>query len=76
EEEQRRPIAATSQTCNEVGTLGHARIQLHLGAVLLQVLAEKLGGSGLIARRVRGVDADQLLQELGDLVAGRDRRQS
>ena len=73
EEEQRRPFAATRYARNEVRAFGHTRIQVHLCAALLEVLAQNLRRRGLVARRVGRVDADQILQELGDLVAQRDR---
>ena len=73
-EEQRGPVAATADACDEVGALGHPRVQLDLRAARLEVLAEQLGRRGLVARRVGRVDADELLEELRDLVADRDRR--
>ena len=74
EEEQRRPVAATRDARNEVCSFRHPRVQLHLRAVFLEVLAEKLCRGGLVARRVGRVHADELLQELGHLVAERNRR--
>ncbi len=74
QEEQGRPLPPPRNTRNEVGTFGNPRKQVHLRTAFLQVASKKLGRSGLVARRIRRVDADQLLQELRDLVAGRDRR--
>ena len=68
EEEQRRPVAARDPR-DEVRALGHLRDQLALDAVRLEVVAQELGRSGLVAGRVRRVDADQALEKVGDLVA-------
>ena len=74
EEEQRRAVAATADAGDEVRALGHPRIELYFRAARLEVIAEQLGRRGLVARRVGRVDADELLEELRDLVADRDRR--
>jgi hypothetical protein len=66
--EERRAVAARDAR-DEVRALGHLRDQLALDAVRLEVVAQQLGRARLVARRVRRVDADQALEEVGDLVA-------
>ena len=56
---------------HEVRALGHLRDQLALDAVRLEVVAQELRRRRLVAGRVRRVDADQPLEEVGDLVAQR-----
>ena len=68
EEGERRAVAA-SQTRHDVGTVGLARVQLHLDVVRREVVAEHLRGAHLVARRIDGLRADQRLQERGRLLA-------
>ena len=44
EQQQRRPVAAARDPRDEVRALGHARVQLALDAVRLEVVAQQLGG--------------------------------
>jgi hypothetical protein len=71
EQRERRAAACASQPRDEVRPLGHLRVQLALDARVLQEVAEQLRRRGLVAGRVRRVDADQLPQELDRLVAQR-----
>ena len=54
---------------DEVESLGIGADQLAFGARVAQVLGEELGGRGLAARRVGGVEPDQRPRELDDLLA-------
>src|SRR4029079_17541983 len=71
EQEQALAIAATWDARDQVRPLRAPCVELALDAVAGEVVAQQLGRLGLVARRVDGVQADQLLQELGDLVAER-----
>src|SRR5207248_2664022 len=51
-----------------------ARVELARHAMVTEVVAEQLRGARLVPGRIRRVDADELPQELGHLVAHRDRR--
>ena len=64
-----RPVAASRDARDEARPLGHARVELALDAERLQVVAQQLGRDRLVAGRIDGVQADQLLEELDDLVA-------
>jgi hypothetical protein len=46
-------------------------VQLALDAGRLEIRAKVLRGGGLVARRIRRVEADQLLQERDDLAQRR-----
>ncbi len=46
-----------------------ARVELALDAVPCEIFAKMLRGDGLVRRRIDGVDAEQPLQELGDLLS-------
>ena len=70
-EQQALAVAAAGQAGDEVRPLGRPRVELALDAVAGEVVAQELGGLRLVAGRVDGVEADQLLQKLGDLVAER-----
>ena len=72
EERQPRPVAAPGNPRDEVRPLRHLRVELAGDAVLLEVVAQELGRTGLVPGRVDRVEADQLLEELADLVAERD----
>ena len=65
EERKRRPVAGPADAGDEVRALGHARVELTLDTGRLQVVAQELGSRGLVAGRIRGVDADEPLQQLG-----------
>jgi hypothetical protein len=67
EEEEARPVSAAGDARDEVRPLRDPRVQLAVDAARLEVVAEVLRGGGLVPRRVRRVDPDQLLQELDDL---------
>src|SRR2546428_4517912 len=69
EEQQPGPVAPTRDPRHEIGALGHARVELAGDAVLLEVGAEQVRRGGLVARRIHGVEADELLEEPGHLVA-------
>ena len=71
EQRERRAAAGAAQARDEVRPLGHLRVQLALDARVLEEVAEQLRRRGLVAGRVRRVDADQLPQELDRLVAQR-----
>src|SRR6266568_149515 len=64
---------ASGDACHEVRPLRHLRVELTPHAEGLEVVAQQLGRTGLVPRRIRGVDADQPLQELGHLVAEGER---
>jgi hypothetical protein len=68
QEQKRRPVAAAGDAGDEICPLGNACIQLDLSAAVLEIGLEDLGRSGLVAGRVRRVDANELLQKLRDLV--------
>src|SRR4029453_6859628 len=55
EEEKRRAVAASGNTCDQVRALGNLRVQLALHAALLEVVAQELRGGRLVARGVRRV---------------------
>ena len=69
QEEEPRPAAASGDARDEARPLRHARVELALDPERLQVVAQQLGGDRLVAGRIDGVEADQLLEELHDLVA-------
>src|SRR5262249_41036688 len=71
---QARTVAAAANPSDEVRALRHARVELTRNAVVAEVVAKQLCRLRLVAGRVRGVETDELLQELGHLVAQRDRR--
>jgi hypothetical protein len=54
---------------DEVRPLRHARVELDLDAVRLQVVAQQLGRDRLVPGRVDGVQAEQLLQQPDGFVA-------
>src|SRR5262249_44435741 len=74
EQEQRRPVAAAADPGDEVGALGHPRVELALDAVRLEVGAQELRRGGLVARRIRRVDPDEPAEELRHLAAQACRR--
>ena len=67
-QEQARPVA-TGQARDEVGAIRRPREELARNAVPGEVVAEQLRGPRLVAGRVDRVEPDELLQELGDLLA-------
>src|SRR6185295_13868929 len=71
-DEGERRASAAGEARNEVGPLWDPRVELALDAGVLEIAAEKLGGEGLVTRRVDGVRAQQPLKELGRLVPNRD----
>jgi len=71
---QPRPVAGPRNPGDEVRAFRRFRIELTRDAVRLEVLAQHLCGPDLVAGRVDGVEPDQLLEEVGDLVAERNRR--
>jgi len=70
---ERRPAAA-GQARDDVRPLGHPREELVLDSRALEIGAQELGGNRLVAGRVDSVGAQELLQELGGLVADADGR--
>ena len=71
EQQQAGPAAPAGQARDEVRPLGHLRVELTRDAALREVVAQQLGRGRLVAGRIDGVDPDQLLEELRDLVAER-----
>src|SRR5439155_7950857 len=71
EENQARPAAPAGQARDEVRPLGHLRVELSRDTALREVVAQQLRRGRLVAGRIDGVDADQLLEELRDRVAER-----
>jgi hypothetical protein len=71
--EQEQPRALPSwNPSDEIRPLGHLGVELALDSGLLEVRAKHLGGERLVPRRVDGVEADELAQELDRLVAEAD----
>ncbi len=68
-EEEERGAVPTRDPRDEIRTLRRPRDQLALDAVGGEVVAQELRRRGLVAGRVRRVDADQPLEEVGDLFA-------
>ena len=71
EEREPRPVAAAGNSRDEVRPLRDLGVELAGDPVLLEVVAEQLCRAGLVPGRVDRVEADQLLEELADLVAER-----
>ena len=67
---ERRPVAAR-QPRDEVRPLRHLGVQRRLDAVPGQVVAQQLGRARLVPGRIDRVQADQRLQQPGDLLAWR-----
>jgi hypothetical protein len=63
--------AGPGQPRDEVRALRYPGVELALDTRVLEVRAKQLGRGGLVARRVGGVDTDQLPQELDRLVLQR-----
>src|SRR2546421_113966 len=57
-EEQVRPAAATRNASDEIRTLRHARVELARHTVVLEVVAQELGGTSLVSGRIRRIDTD------------------
>jgi hypothetical protein len=72
EEREPRPRAVPGNPRDEVGPVRDFGVELDLDPVLLEVLAQKLGRQGLVPGRVDRVEADQLPEEVGRLLAQRD----
>ena len=70
-EEQRGTVAPTWDARDEVRALGDLRVQLAGDARVFEIAAQQLRCGGLVARRVRRVDANELLQELRHFLAQR-----
>ena len=71
EQRQRRPLAAALDARHEVRALRVARDELARDALALEEPLQEDRGGGLVARRVRRVDADQVRKELRGLVPER-----
>jgi hypothetical protein len=71
EQRERLAAAGAADPRDEVRPLGRPRVLLALDTRVLEVGAEELGRRGLVAGRIRGVETDQLPQELDRLVAQR-----
>ena len=67
QERERGTVAGAADPRDEIGALGETRKELALDAGLLEVVAQQLGGRGLVPRRIRGVDANEPLEQLDDL---------
>ena len=74
QEHEPRPGAGAGDPRDEVRPLRHLRVQLGLDPVVAEVLAQELRRARLVPGRVDGLDADQLLEELGRLLSQGDRR--
>ena len=72
EESEARPVAAARDPGDEVGALRHLCVELASDPALREVVAEELGRPRLVPGRVHRVEADELLEELGRLVAERE----
>jgi hypothetical protein len=72
EEREPGPVARAGNPRDEVGPLRLLGVELAGDSVLLEIGPEELGRTGLVPRRIDGVEPDQLLEEPGDLVAERD----
>src|SRR6185437_13705317 len=76
EQDQHRPVALSVQRRHQVGSLGLGGQNLGVETGLAQVALQVLDGGPLVARRVDGVKADELLEERDALaleVVGRHR---
>ena len=71
EERERGAAVRPAHPRDEVRPVGHVRVQLALDPRLVEVRAQELRGGRLVAGRIRRVDADQLLEEPGDLAQRR-----
>src|SRR5262249_46881179 len=71
QEQEPRPVASTGNPRHEIRPPRNACVQPAFDTERLQVVAEKLGRRGLVAGRVDRVEADQLLEEVRDLLAQR-----
>jgi hypothetical protein len=69
EEEERRPLAAARQARDEIRPFGHFGVELAGNAGGLEVATKQRRRRGLVARGIDGVEADQLAEELGRLLA-------
>ena len=67
EERQRRPVA-TLEPCDEIRPPRYARVELGIDPVAREVVAEQLGGVGLVPRRIDRVEPEERLEERGNLV--------
>jgi len=61
QEREAGAVTASAQPRDEVRPARLPREELDLDAALCEVVAEELGCRGLVARRVDGVQADELL---------------
>ena len=68
-QEQARPVAPPGKSPDEVRALRYLRVQLTLDSVCSEVVPEQLRGDSLVPRRIHRVEPDQLLDEVGNLVA-------
>jgi len=68
------PGAGSRNPSDEVRAFRRLRVELARDPVCLEVLAQQLRRSRLVAGRIDSVEPDQLLQKVGDLVAQRDSR--
>jgi hypothetical protein len=69
EEREPRPGAVSRNPCDEVRPVRDSGVELDLDPALLEVVAQQLGRQGLVAGRVDRVEADQLPEEVGRLLA-------
>src|SRR4051812_13744647 len=71
EQQEGRAVATARDARDEVRPLRHLRVQLALDPALGEVVAQELCGLSLVARRIDGVETDQLLEEPDNLVPER-----
>jgi hypothetical protein len=71
EQQQARAAAVPGQARDKVRALRSLRVELAPYAVVAEIVAQQLGRLRLVPGRVDRVEPDQLLEELGDLVAER-----
>ena len=63
-QQQGRPVAPAAQARDEIRPRGILCVQLHLASRLLEQSAQERDAVGLVPRRIRGVEADQLTEQL------------
>ncbi len=68
----RGPVPFPGIRATRFARFGDLGVELDLDPVLLEVLAQKLRRQGLVPGRVDRVEADQLPEEVGRLLAQRD----
>jgi hypothetical protein len=69
QQQPRRVRIATGDTCNEIRALGDTGEQAARDSFGLEIVAQQLGGTRLVAGRIDRVETHEPAQELGYLVA-------